>query len=95
MKRTRDAHKDVAGEAPFKMCTLCGRIWKTREEFLMDEENRLNGYQYNRKKVMAGVPVCGLLLFTHTAATCGTTLALAASRFREGPASPQRRDHVH
>jgi hypothetical protein len=71
-------------DAPFKRCTLCGRVWQTRDEFLLDEENCLNGYQYNRKKVIAGLPVCGLLLFTHRTVACGTTLAVAASRFRDG-----------
>lgn len=74
---------DVATDGvPFKTCTLCASEWRTREDFLNDPNNRFNGYLYMKKRVANGVPVEGLLLFTHRHERCGTTLAIAASRFR-------------
>lgn len=67
----------------FKRCTLCGREWITREEFLSDETNRLEGYQGEKRRIISGLPAEGLLLFTHQVQGCGTTMAIAASRFKE------------
>jgi|WetSurMetagenome_2_1015567.scaffolds.fasta_scaffold274859_1 hypothetical protein len=74
VKKTREA---------FKRCSLCGQEWKTREEFLKDKNIILNGYQWNRHNVKLQTGTGGLLLFTHHNEQCGTTLALAASHFRE------------
>jgi len=71
----------MSGE-PFKRCPLCGKIWATREEFLGDRQTRLNGYQCNSKRLREGLPVQGILVFTHFEHECGTTLALPASSFR-------------
>jgi hypothetical protein len=70
-------------QAFFKRCTLCGREWTTREEFLNDMTLHLNGHQWNRKKVQSGELAEGLLIFTHNVEECGTSLAVAASQFRE------------
>ena len=70
---------------PFKKCTLCSAEWATRDEFLNDVDNTLDGYVYVKRRVMTGKPTEGLLLFTHRALQCGTTLAIAASRFKETP----------
>ena len=67
----------------FKRCTLCGMEWRTRDEFLNDETNRLEGYQGEKRRIISGMPAEGLLLFTHQVQGCGTTLAIAASRFKE------------
>ena len=67
----------------FKICSLCTHEWATCDEFLNDSENRFEGYVYLKHNALDGVPVQGLLLFTHRHAQCGTTLAIAASRFRQ------------
>ncbi len=66
----------------FKKCSLCTCEWSTRDEFLNDPENHFEGYVYLKTRALDGVPVEGLLLFTHCHPQCGTTLAIAASRFR-------------
>jgi hypothetical protein len=73
----------VAVQQIFKRCTLCGKEWATREEFLNDVTLELNGHQWNKKKVLAGEPAEGLLIFTHRTRECGTSLALTASKFRQ------------
>jgi hypothetical protein len=72
---------------PFKRCPLCGKTWATREQFLNDDHTRLNGYQCNSKRLRQGLPAQGMLVFTHYAQECGTTLALPAASFRE-PSPP-------
>lgn len=67
---------------PFKRCTLCAAEWETRDDFLNDDYITLDGYVYLKRRVVSGVPPEGLLLFTHRAPQCGTTLAIAASRFK-------------
>lgn len=74
-------------DEPFKRCPLCGKIWSTREQFLSDDHTRLNGYQCNSKRLRAGLPAQGMLVFTHHSHDCGTTLALPASSFRD-PSRP-------
>lgn len=69
-------------ESMFKKCSLCTREWSSRDDFLNDPENHFEGYVYLKRRALDGIPVEGLLLFTHCHAQCGTTLAIAASRFR-------------
>lgn len=71
----------------FKQCTLCGEEWSTKDEFLGDEDIHLNGYQWNRKKLRAGEDIAGLLIFTHRKAECGTTIGIAARKFKVAAAS--------
>jgi hypothetical protein len=66
----------------FKRCTMCGVEWATKDEFLHDREIHLNGYQWNRKKFRSGEGFAGLLVFTHRKAHCGTSLAIAATKFK-------------
>jgi hypothetical protein len=74
------------GEMPFKRCSMCGMEWDTIEAFLTDRSNKLNGYQYNARRVLAGLPVEGFLIFTHRKRRCGTSIAIRASAFRsKGP----------
>jgi hypothetical protein len=65
----------------FKQCPMCRKIWQSKEEFLADTSLRLNGHQWNRQKVLKGLPARGLLLFTHTAENCWTTLAVNVADF--------------
>jgi len=67
----------------FKNCSLCGKMWKTKDAFLTDDSIRLEGYQYNRLKVLAGLPPCGLLIFTHLTKNCGTSLAIRVGEFMD------------
>ncbi|HUI10209.1 MAG TPA: hypothetical protein VL221_07765 [Bacteroidota bacterium] len=69
-------------EAPFKRCSMCRKEWLTREEFLADRSMYLDGYQVNRRRIEAGLPPEGILLFTHKTKACGTTLGISASKFR-------------
>jgi hypothetical protein len=66
----------------FKQCTMCGKKWSTKDEFLGDKEIRLNGYQWNRKKLHSGEDLAGLLIFTHAKTECYTTLGIEARRFK-------------
>ena len=61
---------------------MCGAEWATKDEFLDDREIHLNGYQWNRKKFRSGEGFTGLLIFTHRRAHCGTSLAIAATKFK-------------
>ena len=67
---------------PFKKCTMCGMEWSTKDDFLNDKDIRLNGYQWNKKKLRSGEEAAGLLIFTHTITTCCTTLGIEARKFK-------------
>ena len=69
-------------ETPFKQCSMCRKEWHTREEFLADRSTTMDGYQVNRRRIEAGLPPEGILLFTHRTRRCGTTLGISASKFR-------------
>jgi hypothetical protein len=69
-------------KTPFKKCSMCRKEWPTREEFLADRSTTMDGYQVNRRRIEAGLPAEGVLLFTHKTEHCGTTLGIAASKFR-------------
>lgn len=71
----------------FKQCSMCGKEWSTKDEFLNDDDVHLNGYQWNKKKLRAGEDIAGLLIFTHRKAECGTTLGIAARKFKAASAS--------
>ena len=72
----------LSQSAVFKQCPLCGKVWNTIDEFLSDKELHLNGYQGNMKRLLDGREQFGLLLFTHRAEQCGTTLAFEPSVFK-------------
>jgi hypothetical protein len=59
----------------FKECSLCGKQWKTREDFLSDREVVLTKYQARFEELKLG-----LFLFQHS---CGANLALTAGRFTD------------
>jgi hypothetical protein len=75
----------------FKRCSLCGKEWRDREEFLADQTVILNGYQWNYHNVPLNTGNGGLLLFTHHYEHCGTTLALSASKFRVADKAMKKR----
>jgi hypothetical protein len=54
----------------------------SREEFLADRNVRLEGYQWRTLQVLTGLPADGVLVFTHTTPTCGTSLTVEAKRFQ-------------
>jgi hypothetical protein len=92
MSETRDAvdareeTSEVMGGAVvgvFKKCTLCGKVWNKRSEFLGDPGLRLNGYQGSLRRLLAGRQRRGLLLFTHQIEGCGTTMAVDPADFRD------------
>jgi hypothetical protein len=78
-------------DGPFKRCTLCSHEWRTRDDFLNDRENHFDGYQYVTDRVREGLPVEGLLIFTHRHWRCGTSLAILASRFKSKELDKQHR----
>lgn len=77
-------HEDRRKKAAmtFKRCSLCGKEWPTREDFLRDKDVRLEGYKWDRVQVMAGLPSEGMLVFTHSPSVCGTSIAISASLFK-------------
>ena len=67
----------------FKRCSLCGKVWTHRNDFLSDPDLHLNGYQGNLRRLLTGKQRRGLLLFTHRVEGCGTTLAFDPSDFKD------------
>ncbi|THB71441.1 MAG: hypothetical protein D6B25_18670 [Desulfobulbaceae bacterium] len=60
----------------FKQCTMCKKIWTTREDFLADRELEINGYQADFEQLEEG-----LFYFTHLTEGCGSTLAIQTREF--------------
>jgi hypothetical protein len=60
----------------FKVCTLCGRTWGSRDEFLEDPKVRSIGYQVHFRALELG-------LFEFDPMTCKTTLAIKARQFTD------------
>ncbi|MBP9212073.1 MAG: hypothetical protein KBF97_04680 [Bacteroidetes bacterium] len=69
-------------ESTFKECTMCRAVWKTREDFLNDHELKLNGYQFTSVR-NTNSSQGGILLYTHTKDSCGTTLAIYVRKFKQ------------
>ena len=57
----------------FKECSLCGRTWETRDEFLADPDVRVVGYQMRPDNLTAGY-----FVFNHV---CETSLAIMVREF--------------
>ena len=66
---------------------MCGEEWATKEAFLSDRQVSLDGYQWSQRMRRAKYPARGVLIFTHRAQYCGTSLAIAAERFKEDDGS--------
>ena len=62
----------------FKSCGKCGQIWHKRADLVRDPELILIGYQPTFADAAEG-----LLLFTHVARDCGTTLAIKVAEFKD------------
>ena len=58
----------------FKNCPMCNAKWQTRGDFLADHNLTVTGYMANFDRLELGI-----FLLDHM--TCGTTLAIKASRF--------------
>jgi hypothetical protein len=78
----KDKVDQAARPGVFKQCTMCGKKWSTKDDFLGDAEIRLNGYQWNKKKLHVGEDLAGLLIFTHAKSECFTTLGIEARKFK-------------
>ena len=59
----------------FKQCTVCRQKWPTRQDFIVDPDIRIVGYQVNFEELKAG-----LLYFNHS---CKNTIALSADLFTD------------
>jgi hypothetical protein len=70
--------KDGRKEAPFKACPNCGHVWQTRNDFIIDTEVNLVGYQSNITDIEKGV-----FLFNHNVDKCGSTIALQVRDFMD------------
>lgn len=60
----------------FKQCPMCLKIWRDREQFLLDKSLHFNGYLGDYEKVEFG-----LYYFTHDIEGCGSTMVLDADEF--------------
>ena len=59
--------------ADFKVCSMCGHKWESREDFLGDRDIEFIGYQVNFGELNLGI-----FLFNHS---CKSTIALQAKHF--------------
>ena len=59
----------------FKKCSVCKKVWITRDDFLYDTEVSIVGYQVHFDELTEG-----LFLFNHS---CGSTISLTAGAFRD------------
>jgi hypothetical protein len=60
----------------FKICTVCLKVWDSREEFLKYPDLKLIGYQPDFQ-----YPQEGQFLFNHLSPNCGTTLSIPVGEF--------------
>jgi hypothetical protein len=73
-------------QAPFKICTVCGAVWHTRDDFLGNPGISIVGYQVHFQALTSG-----LFLFNHS---CQGTLSIKAELFTDlykGPAFSKRK----
>lgn len=63
--------EEMGGLAPFKVCNMCGFEWKTVEEFVLDTNLRVNGYQAKLSEADEG-----LYILTHECPSCLTSLSV-------------------
>lgn len=60
---------------PFRTCSLCSKVWETRNDFLDDPDIVIAGYQVHFEELSEG-----LFLFNHS---CKGTISLRAGLFRD------------
>jgi len=76
-------------EPIFESCPCCGKSWPTRDGFLSDETIVMNGYQADFEILGEG-----LFYFTHSLASCCSTMTLPAKMFLDlysGPRYAERK----
>jgi len=61
---------------PFKICPFCAHVWRTRADFLVDPETRVDGYQVSPDSL-------GLFIFSHLRAGCHTSFAIDPTAFAD------------
>ena len=66
---------EIIKEKNFCICSNCGCVWKTRDDFLNDEEIEIIGYQVFFEALRAGV-----FLFNHS---CKGTFGLEVEKFED------------
>ncbi|HBH29779.1 MAG TPA: hypothetical protein DDX99_13225 [Desulfofustis sp.] len=62
----------------FKTCTSCGKIWRSRDDFLSDPETAVIGYQGSSID-----PDHGFFYINHATDPCQTTLAIMVREFSD------------
>jgi hypothetical protein len=62
----------------FKTCPKCRTSWASRNGFLSDNLIKLNGYQVSLSSLEKG-----LLLFTHEAFSCNSTMGIYVTEFND------------
>jgi len=65
-------------QSGFKVCSLCKKVWESRNDFLNDSMVKIIGFIADFE-----YPEKGLLLFNHTAQGCGTTLVAEVFNFMD------------
>jgi hypothetical protein len=66
----------------FQRCGSCGKKWPTWQEFVLDEDVRLLGFQ-----AATGLADANLIVFEHR---CGSSISVLASRLRHlRPTEPE------
>jgi hypothetical protein len=96
MPDTVETPRETGPGACFKTCTLCGKKWGSREDFIGDPEVQLVGYQAHFEALTEG-----FFLFNHMRPGCGSTIAIVVksfvdlyhgpvfeTQFRGGPSCP-------
>lgn len=78
-------NKSQAETNPFKICSICKTVWRTRNDFLDDPDIFIVGYQVHFNELTEG-----LFLFNHS---CRGTLSIKAGEFTDlynGPVFSKR-----
>jgi hypothetical protein len=73
----------------FKQCSMCQHTWESLQALVEDESLTLTGYQACFQN-----PDQGLILLTHEAEGCGTTLAIGTGRFKCLYHGPEYHEHA-
>jgi len=76
-------------QEPFKTCSKCEHVWACLADVVVDGTLEVNGYQAS-----FDAPEEGLVLVTHAAEDCQTTLAVVAIELRplyDGPEYTERK----
>jgi hypothetical protein len=72
-------------EVSFKRCSLCGKEWTGRKDFLSDGDVVLNDHKGTLTGDLVHELDKGLMVFVHQAPRCGTTLLVDVEQLRQTP----------